>query len=108
VREAIRHWASEAGRKRQDVLRIGYFGSYARGDWGVGSDLDVVIILESSEQPFERRGVEWDGPKIPVPTDVLVYTKEEWQTMMQRGNSCKTLMSEIVWVYSSLKCVTDD
>ena len=29
--------------------KIVLFGSYARGDWGVGSDLDLVIILDSSD-----------------------------------------------------------
>ena len=24
---------------------VGYFGSVARGDWGLGSDLDVVLIV---------------------------------------------------------------
>lgn len=58
-------------------LQIGYFGSYARGDWGVSSDPDLVIILESSEQPFERRSAEWDTTELPAPADVLVYTKGE-------------------------------
>ena len=33
---------------------VGYFGSVARGDWGLGSDLDDVILVEESELPFER------------------------------------------------------
>lgn len=31
---------------RKDVLQIGYFGSYARDDWGVGRDLDLIVIDE--------------------------------------------------------------
>ena len=55
VEHAIKLWAEKVSQNRKDVLRIGYFGSYARGNWGVGSDLDVIIVLESSEEPFERR-----------------------------------------------------
>jgi len=36
-------------------LRIGYFGSYARGDWGVGSDLDLLVIVTAAEEAFEKR-----------------------------------------------------
>ena len=41
---ALHRWVEHAVLGRDDVLRIGYFGSYARGDAGVGSDLDLVIV----------------------------------------------------------------
>ncbi|MHB8731893.1 MAG: nucleotidyltransferase domain-containing protein [bacterium] len=74
VDEAVRRWAASVVRRRQDVARIGYFGSYARGDWGVGSDLDLIIVVERSDQPFERRAAGWDATGLPVQADVLVYT----------------------------------
>lgn len=45
VHQAVCRWAREAARTRPEVLRVGYFGSYARGDWGVGSDLDLYLRL---------------------------------------------------------------
>lgn len=99
VDRAIRRWAEEAVRSRGGVLRMGYFGSYARGDWGVGSDLDLVIVVESSDQPFERRSVEWDTTGLPVPADLLVYTQEEWQSLSRQRRFYQTLMREAVWVY---------
>jgi hypothetical protein len=47
----------------------------------VGSDLDLVVIVKNSDQPFQRRAVTWDTVELPVPTDVLVYTEEEWQLL---------------------------
>ncbi|HZY31923.1 MAG TPA: nucleotidyltransferase domain-containing protein [Candidatus Methylomirabilis sp.] len=84
---------------RQDVVRIGYFGSYARGDWGVGSDLDLIVVVESSDQPFQRRAANWDMIELPVPTDLLVYTEEEWQLLGQQGRFSRTVMKETVWVH---------
>jgi predicted nucleotidyltransferase len=55
VERALRHWSEKTIGRRKDVLRIGYFGSYARGDWGVGSDLDVIIVLKNSKHSFDRR-----------------------------------------------------
>jgi predicted nucleotidyltransferase len=98
VDQALRDWAEKVVRDREDVLRIGYFGSYARGDWGVGSDLDLVVIVEESHRPFERRSVEWDATVLPVPVDVLVYTRREWQVLSQQGRFCQ-VSREAIWVY---------
>ena len=100
VEQAVHRWVKQVVQQRQDVIRIGYFGSYARGDWGVGSDLDLVIVVENSDQPFERRAAKWDVMELPVPADVLVYTQREWQALNQRGRFYQTLMREAVWVYS--------
>ena len=99
VDQAVRRWAEKVAHRRADVLQIGYFGSYARGDWGVGSDLDLVIVLERSDQPFARRAIEWDTTELPVPADVLVYTGAEWQSLDQQGRFYRTLVCETVWVY---------
>jgi len=65
----VRRWAARVCRDRPEVLRLGYFGSYARGDWGVGSDLDLVVIVKDSDQPFEGRARDWDTLELPVPVD---------------------------------------
>ena len=99
VDQAVRRWAENVVQQRQDVVRIGYFGSYARGDWGVGSDLDLIVVVKNSDQAFQRRAVTWDMIGLPVPTDLLVYTQEEWQLLGQQGRFSRTVMKETVWVY---------
>lgn len=98
---AVRRWASKAANERKEVLCIGYFGSYARGDWGVGSDVDLVLILENSDKPFERRSLEWDTLSLPVPADLLVYTRKEWHELMGQRSFLQRLQQETVWVYIS-------
>lgn len=98
VDAAARRWAEKVVQDKKDVLKIGYFGSYARGDWGVGSDLDLIIIVESCGQPFLRRSTEWDVTELPVPADVLVYTEEEWQSIIGERFH-QTVMQEAVWIY---------
>lgn len=101
VKRAVSQWVDKVVKTRKDVLSIGYFGSYARGDWGVGSDLDLIIIVKDSQHPFMRRASEWDITELPVPADVLVYTEEEWQGLLRQGQFSKRIMQEIVWVYTS-------
>lgn len=99
VDRAVHLWVKQVVQQRQDVIQIGYFGSYARGDWGVGSDLDLVIVVEDADQPFERRAAKWDVTELPVPADVLVYTQREWQLLSQQGRFYQRAMRETIWVY---------
>jgi predicted nucleotidyltransferase len=99
VDRAVRRWAHEVTRNHEGVRRIGYFGSYARGDWGVGSDLDLIIIVAQSDAPFERRSVAWDTTGLPVPADVLVYTEAEWEAIDRRARFYRTITNEAVWAY---------
>ncbi len=99
VDRAAAAWAKALARDHPEVLRIGYFGSYARGDWGVGSDLDLVLVLANSPLPFERRSVEFRALDLPVPADVLVYTLEEWDSLLASGNRfSRVLAAETVWL----------
>jgi len=69
----------------------------------MGSDLDLVIVVKSSSQPFERRSVDWDTTKLPVPADVLVYTEEEWESSRKEARFYQTLVREVVWLYDARK-----
>ncbi len=52
VDHAVRSWSAEQGQHRPELLRFGYFGSYARGNWGVGSDLDLIAVVDDAAEPF--------------------------------------------------------
>ncbi len=99
VEAAARAFAGAEAERRPGLLRLGYFGSYARGDAGVGSDLDLVAVVESSDLPFERRAADWDLTRLPVPAEILVYTAGEWAAMEARGDRfARVLRTESVWV----------
>jgi len=99
VDAAVRAWAARVASSRPDVLRVGYFGSYARGDCGVGSDLDLVIVVKGTKEPFHLRGSGWDTTELPVPAEVLVYTEEEWAELPERSRFGRDLREGTVWVY---------
>lgn len=95
----VRDWAREEARRHPGLLQLGYFGSYARGDHGVGSDLDLVAVLEASGDPFERRALSWQLESLPVPAEILVYTKSEWEALQREGGRfARMLQDDTVWL----------
>jgi predicted nucleotidyltransferase len=100
VREAVADWTLELAARRADVRAVGYFGSLARGtDWGVGSDADLVVILDATEESFERRGSAFDTTSLPVPADVLVYSREEGEGPHAGNAFHDRVVDEVVWVH---------
>jgi len=85
VDRAVRTWASKAAGAHTELVWLAYFGSYARGDWGVGSDLDLIAVVQTTEQPFHRRALTWDLKALPVPADLLIYTVAEWENLRREG-----------------------
>ena len=99
VEQAVRAWVRSEAPRHPELVKLGYFGSYARGDSGVGSDLDLVAVVRKSSQSFERRAILWDLNALPVPTEILVYTDAEWQALIARGGRfARTLSEEAVWI----------
>ncbi len=99
VEQAVRAWVRREAPRHPELVKLGYFGSYARGDPGVGSDLDLVAVVRKSSRSFERRAISWDLNALPVPAEILVYTEAEWQTLMEeRGRFARTLSTEAVWI----------
>lgn len=100
VHEALRGWAATAARSRPQLARVGYVGSYARGDWGPGSDLDVLLVLDGSDLPPLDRALEWDLTALPVPADLLVYTEDEIRALVASGTRFgQAVAAEAVWVF---------
>ena len=101
VLDGLRTWADVEAGRRPELEALGYFGSYARGDEGFGSDLDLVAVVVQSPLPFIERARDWKTETLPVPTDVLVYTVEEWETLRNgAGRFARVLAAETVWLVS--------
>jgi predicted nucleotidyltransferase len=102
VEQAAREWAIGVSESHPDLLRLGFFGSYARGDWGVGSDLDLIAVVTDSAESFDKRGLAFDVLALPVPAEILVYTQAEIERLQQDGRRfARVLAREVVWLFES-------
>jgi len=76
---AARRWAGALRARDAAVERVLCIGSAARGDWGVGSDLDLMVILSDTSLSATQRYAKYYPEDLPVPADLWVYTRAEWQ-----------------------------
>lgn len=79
-----------------DPYRIVLFGSYALGMENPGSDIDLLVILDSEvisqtyEERMKRRLIVRESIQEinrQVPIDLIVYTKAEYQLLQRHGTS---------------------
>ena len=100
VKKALLQWLKKEMASHPQIVRMGYFGSFSKDNWGVGSDLDLIAIIQDSSIPFERRPLAWNLDMLPVPTDILIYTTKEWQEMRKKGGRFVDMIEkETVWLY---------
>ena len=102
VHAALVRWAQDAVKRDRSIRKVGYFGSYARGDWGVGSDLDLVLIRDESAPGVALP----DTTELPVAADVTVFTEIQWRARVARQDRfARTLYHETVWVHPTAASV---
>ncbi len=61
------------------------FGSFARGDVGRWSDLDMIAVIESDLPFIERLGELYVELEPTVGLDLLAYTPAEFEYMRERS-----------------------
>ncbi len=84
VLSAARRWARSLRRQDHEVEAILCVGSYARGDWGVGSDLDVIVVVQRADDSAVARRARYEPSlEIPGPVDIWIYTQSEWQALAE-------------------------
>lgn len=63
-----------------DPEKIIIFGSYARNEQSIDSDLDLLIVKDTDQSFVQRqRAVRSLFEKQPFAMDILIYTSEEFE-----------------------------
>ncbi len=98
VLAAAQEWAERLASGEPSVIAVGCFGSYARGDAGVGSDLDLIVIMSANATTPRREGA-WAVEQLPIPADVIVYTTDQWRDLcVNSPRFFQTLENEAQWL----------
>ena len=79
----------------KSIEKVILFGSYSNGNIDEFSDMDLLIILKNQSKAKSRdelikRKLFYKtllSKDFPVPLDVIVYTKEEWEKLKNLNTS---------------------
>lgn len=100
VQAALVRWARRLNVKVTGVVKVGYIGSYAQGNWGVGSDLDVIVVVD--DHPSRETLLEtFSTGSTPVPVDLQVFTISQWTQLLDSPNRFAAVARNCRWVWPS-------
>ena len=81
VHNAVTAYAAQIRNQHPEIERVIWFGSWVNGLPTPGSDVDLCLILSSSNKPFRDRISEYLPLGFPVGMDLFVYTKAEFEKL---------------------------
>jgi len=74
------------------------YGSYARGEVGPESDLDIMLIQKSDFPFVERMTNVYSKLRLGIPYDLVVYTPDEFQKLKNTSNFVAQAAREGIWI----------
>jgi uncharacterized protein len=96
VLHATAAWAQQLAAADPSVVAVGCFGSYSRGEAGVGSDIDLLVVRRDDAPVPHLLGADVDA--LPVPADLLHYTETEHAALLARGGRmARVVRDEALW-----------
>ena len=81
IRKAVRDYARNIRDDHPEVRSIRWFGSWVSGDAGVGSDVDLCIIVDKSDKSRRDRMMDFLPLVFPVGIDLFIYTPPEFDAL---------------------------
>ncbi len=66
-----------------EIERVFWFGSWVNGLPSPGSDVDLCLILSTSDKPRRERITDFLPCGFPVGIDLFIYTREEFERLQK-------------------------
>ncbi len=95
LEESVRR-AAQVLSQVDGIQRVSLFGSYARGQRDLFTDLDLLVIWESERPVLERLKFLYSLLDVPVDLDVVCYTPAELEALRDRPFLRRILSEEVV------------
>lgn len=97
---------SELDRIQQELKVLGaqkiiLFGSSARGEAGLDSDLDLIVVMQSEDNFPDRIAALYKKIRPRAAVDLLVYTPAEFAVMKESNMFLKNALREGKTLYEA-------
>ncbi len=79
---------------KTNIQKIILFGSLAKGNVGLNSDIDLIIIKNTKQRFLQRLESIYQEMEPDIAVDVLVYTPEEIKDLSQWNSFIKQVIRE--------------
>lgn len=76
-----------------DALKVILFGSLARGDVDVYSDLDLFVVMPSTKSGKEWLKLVYENVERGVDTDIIVYNQEELEERLPTSSFLRHVLN---------------
>ncbi len=85
VERALLGHVAQLRKEHPEIRRIIWFGSWVNGLPTPGSDVDLCLILASSDKPFRERIPDYLPIGFPVGIDLFSYTEVEFAGVLEKS-----------------------
>jgi predicted nucleotidyltransferase len=83
IESAVAAYAAQLREQYAEIERIIWFGSWVTGIPTPGSDVDLCLVVSSSEIPPHERVSKYLPLGFPVGVDLCIYTREEFERLRE-------------------------
>lgn len=77
LRTTLKTWKIEF----PEIIKVYIFGSFVNGDFGPGSDVDILLVLSHCSYHYRDRAAVYCPDKFPYTLDLFPYTLNEIEGM---------------------------
>lgn len=70
------------------------FGSFVKGTYAPGSDIDILLVLEKSDRKMRDRIPQFLPGRFPVGMDIFPYTKDELDEALKNNTFIQSILQE--------------
>ncbi len=81
------------------ALKVILFGSLARGDVDIDSDLDLFAIMPSNMSGKEWMDIVYDQVERGIASDIIVYNQDEFEKRLPESSFLQDIMTSGRVVY---------
>lgn len=94
IGDAVREYAADLRKRRPEVSRIYWYGSWISGEATPSSDADLCVVVEADERKPRERVGEYLPVRLPVGVDLVVLTEDEMEQLADRAPSWRRAIIE--------------